>query len=283
MTRGRGLPLIAALTIVVGVGSAAAIDVVRSDGPPGFVPITYAPQVDPAGLADELQPGTPAEALSLLQRRLSSTAIVSARLTQLPKSDASPGGLTLVQTVQASESGPTGIRATWEAEILAGALKDVMSARHLGTLDNFQTDELLAGKDVGTVDSGFGNVLPGQIFDRSKASQLTAHITRLLRASDLAPVTVEVENGIQLAPVVVARTRNPRGLVDALTQPSAWTGILGNYDNYEGYYFELQDSSGAPVLVSTAAHRAGASSAWIRQDLAPPRLITSPVPVPGSG
>jgi hypothetical protein len=52
--------------------------------------------------------------------------------------------------------------------------------------------------------------------------------------------------------------------------------MLGNYDNYEGFYIELRDASGDPFLISTAAHRAGSSSGWIRPDLNP-RLLVKPV------
>ncbi len=185
-------------------------------------------------------------------------------------------------TVTANGSGPSGIKATWEGEILAGAFRDAASALGIGSIANFEVDEHLSNGQTMATDSGFGNVVAGQLFDTAPDDTIAAQIRSGLTRAGLKPVSVTFVHGLQTAPVAIAETNDPAATVAASTNPAFWQEILGNYLNYEGYYLEIRDQTGDPVAISTAAHRSGSSSGWIRPDLQQ-RTRENPVPTGTSG
>jgi hypothetical protein len=287
MLRNRWKILIAAtLAVMCGTTAAAlALSDTGSPGPPGFTPITYTPSTGAsAGLAGITGTSMPA-VLSELETRLGTTGIVGAEVRSIAASEAAgvPGGTTLVVTVGAGQSHADGIKATWEAELLAGALREVANERALGSaLDNFETLERSSDGSIVPVDSGFGNVALGQLFDTSSDAVIESRLRARLTSVGLRPVSISFMRGLQAAPVVVAEADDPQAVVTASEDATFWSKMLGTYQAYEGYYLELRDGQGHPFLISTAAHRAGSSSGWIRSDLRP-SINTSPVPTGSDG
>jgi hypothetical protein len=134
-------------------------------------------------------------------------------------------------------------------------------------LDNFVTSTRFPDGRIVPSDSGFGNVTRSQLFDRSGNGQIEKRIESGLTSVGLKPRKITFVRALQSSPVVIATADDPAAVITASSDASFWTKMLGDFDNYEGYYLELRDQQGDPFLVSTAAHRAGSSSGWIREDL----------------
>jgi hypothetical protein len=124
----------------------------------------------------------------------------------------------------------------------------------------------------------------GQIFDTSTSADLEAAIAARLTKAGLKAESVTSVRMIEAAPIVVAVAPDPAAVVAHMTDPAYWEALLGQYSNYEGYYLEIRDLSGRPFVVSTAAHRAGTSSSWVRSDLRDSdQLPEAPVPTGTDG
>jgi hypothetical protein len=278
--RYRKIGLAGVTLVVLGATGAVGRAIIASadDDHPGFTPIQYSKGIDPAAAAASITATSPADALTDIVTRVSDPQITRAELRFVPETDSSAGGLTAFLTVRRGPAGPTAIEDVWKAELVAGAVRDILSAKGLPQLDNFEVDEQVPGGPTLPVDSGFGNVATGQLFDTSSFGDVQERIGNGLRAAGLKPLSVTVLTVLQAAPMVIAETDNLSAFVERATDPDFWQQMLGDYNNYEGYYFELRDSAGEPVVISAAAHRAGSSSSWTRPDLRSSSVIRSPLP-----
>lgn len=265
------------------VATAAALSTVEDSPTEGFTPIQYAQETGDNASAARIDGRTLAEALQQLRARVGGRSISEAEVRAVPATASAAGGNVVFVTVSADAPGPAAIKATWEAELLVGALRDIAAERQLGTLDNFLISTRFPDGRVVPNDSGFGNVTKSQLFDRSKDGEIKRRIRAGLESAGLKPRRITFIQALQSSPVVIASADDPASAVAMSTDASFWTKMLGDYDNYEGYYLELRDQNGDPFLVSTAAHRAGSSSGWIRTDLRPTRIATHPVPTGGDG
>jgi hypothetical protein len=285
MRRRKRLIVLCAL----GLGAAAAITAGalstigggNASGPPGFTPIQYAQAHGPSATLAGINATTVGGVLQQLRARLADQRVATADVRVLPTTASNAGGETAVMTVDAAGPGAPAIRATWEAELVAGALRDVAAEKGLGALDNFEISLRLPDGTVTPDDSGFGNVVRSQRFEASPAL-IERRIRSGLADVGLSPVSISFVSVLQPAPVVIAQTNDPAAVVEASHDARWWTKMLGNYDNYEGFYIELRDASGDPFSISTVAHRAGSSSGWIRPDLNP-RLPLKPVATGNAG
>ena len=250
---------------------------------PGFKPVQYAHGIgssaDRAGID-----GTSLDAvLQQLQTRVANTAIGQASIDTVQPNKEAAAGEVVTLTVDAASTGAAAIKDTWEAELIAGALRDVAAERGLPEVDNFLINTRLPDGSIVPSDSGFGNVARSQLFDTASDSQIATRIRSGLGDAGLTPISVSFVPVLQSAPVVIASSTDPAATVDASHLYPWWTKVLGDFNNYEGYYFELRDTSGKPFLISTAAHRAGSSSSWIRQDLRLPQFATGAIATGGAG
>jgi hypothetical protein len=258
----------AVLVLVVAATGTAVAASDSSDESPGFLPIQYAKESGSIAALEEAITGvTPDDALKQIVARLNDPDLATAEVRVVPETESSAGGRIVFLTVHTPESGPTAIKDLWLAELAAGALRDVLAIKNLAGLDNFQVASQRPDGEVVPVISGFGNVSSGQVFDTSSEDEITDRMAKGLRSVGLEPVSLTTANALQLSPIVVAKTESPASFVEQATNPRFWEQMLGDYLNYEGYYFELQDQDGKPAVISTAAHRAGTSASWTRSDL----------------
>jgi hypothetical protein len=273
----------------VGLGAAAAITAGAlstigggdASGPPGFTPVQYADAKGPSAALAGIDASTLEGALQQLRARLADDRVTAADVRALPTTPSNAGGQTALLTVGAASRGAPAIRATWEGELLAGALRDAAAEQGLGALDNFEISLRLPNGTVVPDDSGFGNVAPSQRFETSPAP-IERRIRTGLADVGLKPLSISFVSVLQPAPVVIAQSNDPAAVIEASHDARWWSKMLGSYDNYEGYYVEFRDASGDPFGISTAAHRAGSSSGWIRPDLSP-RLPVKPLPTGNNG
>jgi hypothetical protein len=228
-----------------------------TSGPPGFVPIQQAHSTGPSAALAGINAATLTGALQQLRARLGDNRIASADVQSLPTTASNAGGETALLTIDVAGPGASAIRASWEGELLAGALRDVAAEKGLGSLDNFEISSRFPDGTLTPSDSGFGNVVRSQLFDTSPPGLIERRIRTGLANVGLKPISITFVSALQSSPVVIAEADDAAATISASERAPWWTKVLGDYDNYEGYYVELRDSSGAPFLISTAAHRAG--------------------------
>jgi hypothetical protein len=282
LMRGRKRLLILSVLGVcaAAASTAGALSTIGGSDPgsPGFTPIQHAQAVGPNAAHAGINASTLDGALQQLKARLGDDRIAVADVRLVPTTASNAGGEVAFLTVDASGPGAPGIRANWEGELVAGALRDVAAENGLGTLDNFQISTRLPDGTATPTNGGFGNVVRSQLFDASPPTVIDSRIRAGLADAGLKPISINFVSALQASPVVVAEAADPAAVVAASEDARWWTKILGgDFQNYEGYYLELRDSSGDPFLISTAANRAGSSSGWIRPDLNPrPRVNAVP-------
>lgn len=284
MTVSRRITLVCAATVgaLAVVAAVAVAQRAATHTTPGFTPVQLGHGVD-AKVVGAAASGTTLDVVaSQLEAKVNDPSIKSVAIRQQAETAAAAGGTQVVVTTSAS-SGPAASEASWKAELLAGALRDIAVAKGLTTVDNFEVDQLLPDGSAKPVDSGFGNVVPDEVFDTSSKATMRPRISAGLQSVDLSPISIDFAQGIQDAPVVIAKTTAPQKTIDASTDPTFWRQALGGDPlDYEGYFIEIVDASGNPVLISSAAHRAGSSSAWIQPDLQQP-VRMNPVPTGKAG
>lgn len=228
--------------------------------------------------------GPPTEMLNEILRRPGVHAIVAARIGgpptgftgsegNLPVPEQLALGRWLNSTVVVADDGPGALRAVWEADLVAGALRDAV---HAGGGPEIVGSEIALrlpdGRVLEHAFGGIGDIAYQQDFENPSASDLEAQIRRSFAEFGLEVTGFETVAIEQTAPAVVATSSDATSAVTDLHK--IVTATFGLPPRYEGYYLEIRDTAGAPVVIRTAAFRSGVGHTWIRADLDPRRAET---------
>jgi hypothetical protein len=172
--------------------------------------------------------------------------------------------------------GASGVLPTWEAKLLAAAYYHSAQAAGLTRETGFyifDTPSCLTGVDDNSCDASGGpigdnNVIPEGAkspvpFDPTAASAatVTGSISSSLQNAGLnvTSITIDSIDGHPV-PVVIAESADPTAFVDKNPTDASLFGSEPN--DFEGIYFELDNSSGNPVLERSFASRIGAGVSW---------------------
>ncbi len=178
-------------------------------------------------------------------------------------------GRWLYSEVSAQSKGAGSMRALWEANLVAGALRDEI---HLAGL----TGELIAsntslrlpdGRVIKYAGGGIGRVAFGQSYRNFDSPTIASGIRSAAVGLGLRVQAVSVHRPLQAAPAVVVEATNPAEFVKRANQ--IYRAIFDGVATYEGQYLEARDSSGDPFFIQATAFRTGVGSRWIRPDLDP--------------
>lgn len=252
--RRRAWPVLGALVVAAGI----AVTAVHPSGGSG----------EPAASR------TPAELVRSIEAGFGRLQIIAVTFGAPPAEyrDQTTGPWMYVQIP--SVSGPRSILGSWEANILAAAYAAQAEGAGLTPetgMFRFSTPRCLAelrsnwcdasGGPIVDLDEGATRPVP---FDPTSAprSEVEATIRSGLRAAGLTPtaVTTYVVDH-HPAPVVIARTDNPRAL---FANPPSDASIFGAEPNaFEGVYLEIDDAGGRPLVVQSFASRTAAGVGWI--------------------
>jgi hypothetical protein len=273
--RGHRLSAVVLLCSVLGAALYAAYAVgALSDAP---TPVDFAQN----GLSRQsTTKGTPDEMLGEILSRYGGTEIVGARLTG-PPADFEPtdgsvptppdflAGQWLHTAVTAGSDGPEAVRSFWEADLVAGALRDAM--HNYGNTPLYASEIDLQLPD-GTVMTGASGGIGDVAYDQEFTGDVTADglnhdILSVLVDAGLTIKSVAIINADQSAPAIVAETSDPAGFV-AKADPTL-VAAYGVPPRYEGYYLEVDDEAGAPVFIQSTSFRTGVGRRWVRPDLDP--------------
>ncbi len=282
----------AAATAVLGATTATALihrgpDVVKHPRRGHVLPIQYSKIVHKGDRRHIETTSSPSSLLQAILARLGSSSVVSATIagpptgyipTEDPSSPPPPAfatGKWAYFTVTTPDDAQGSIRPVWEAQLVAGALRDEMHAHGLVSLYSDQVDVKLPDGSVVTGEhGGLGNTVFGQVFSTTTPASIAADIAQRVANAGLTLVSVRVLTPEQSAPMVVVRSNDPAGFVK--NEYTMLRQIFGNPTTYEGIYLEAQDSAGSPFFIVASSFRTATGQTWYRPDLDPQRLGSLP-------
>jgi hypothetical protein len=208
---------------------------------------------------------TPQQILNDVLARYGGDAVVAASIDGPPpdyQPNGGPGetGKWAYFTVRASSESREAIRAIWEADLVAGVLRDGMLANG-EVLFSTRTSLLLPdGTTIPNVAGGIGNVSPNEQFNTPPAKEVPNQIENAASAAGLHVQSIQVLLPAQPAPVVVATIEDPTAVSEEW--PALATKIFGQPPTYEGYYLEVRDTEGRPIFIQATDFRIGAGHQW---------------------
>ena len=159
----------------------------------------------------------------------------------------------------------------WEGDLMAGATAERLATTQpslAGVLGGVvEQGELPDGSVVDVASGTLGATARGQVFPDQDASDadIVAKLTTVVRALGLTPLEIRVLRPLGAAPLVRAAVANIADAGNSFYKLNQ--ALLGSPASYEGLYFELDDSAGRPLAITTAALRAGTGGLWVRPGL----------------
>lgn len=180
-------------------------------------------------------------------------------------------GVWLYVTVDSPSATPNPLphRQIWEAQLVAGALRDALHAAGKRPLYNVQIDVHLAGgKVLSNATSGLGNVSFNRRFENDSLESVRDRVLAVAPSLGLHVAKVELVEAENPAPAItMILDSDPAEIIEQRASLAA--KLFGDPVRYEGYFLEIKDAVGEPVMVLTASLRAGVGMTWIRRDLDP--------------
>jgi hypothetical protein len=153
---------------------------------------------------------------------------------------------------------PARCSARWEASLLAGAYRDLASARGLpGLLGYSAVFEFADGRTQ--KESGVIGAPTSHVVDPGGPDSIAADVREQLETASarVGPLEAEIafEKPLRYAPRLVVRAADP----DKAVAYFSGTAIFGNV---EGSYLEVQDAAGKPLMVLTGSTRVRQAGRW---------------------
>jgi hypothetical protein len=242
-------------------------------------PIQFAHKVSKKGLRG--LGSTPGEILAAVLARMNSKAIADGTITGPPNGfqptdDANvpvPGyfadgrwaRLTVLATALTPEATT---RPIWEANLVAGALRDAMHANGLPRLISSQVSVALPnGRIIKDVGGGVGDVAFDQTFSSAPSQSITSLIQSAATQLGLTVDSIKIVNAVQPAPAVVVTTSDTQQFAD--NPDAVLTALFGAPGTYEGEYLEVHDASGTVAFIQGSAFRTGVGQRWFNPAIFP--------------
>lgn len=221
---------------------------------------------------------TPAEALARAMAGVDSSLFVSAKFTAPHSANGAPAtarGLSFVTRTASKDHGDPMLGA-WEADLVAGAVAEMLtpSGPISDTIATVMHDAVEPdGQHVDGVGYPLDPYLAGTVFPAAAWSdaEITAKITAVAAGAGLAVGSIRVLHPLDPAPVIVLRLPADehsftREGYTALLHSLCGTGLGSDSCDYSGYYLELDNASGLPVIRVDSAIRVSAGTVWASPD-----------------
>lgn len=175
-------------------------------------------------------------------------------------------GLAIDVRIKADDLAAGLVRPLWEADVIAGAMREMLHERGR-SLVGMNVHVVLPSGEVSDYPNAVGNVAHDQVFAAGEPDDVVSELTRSAESLDLKVESIEILHGIQPAPAVTVTTSDPVYYV--AHEDQIGRALFGGRARYEGEYLRVNDESGRPVVISGASFRTGAGHLWIRPDLNP--------------
>jgi hypothetical protein len=255
---------------------------------PGVYTKRIAPELLPKLQPQSAKATTPAELLKLITQGFGSPLILQSSIGAAPPDftptedptaaapDAFTKGLWAYFRVATPDDGPGAIKAIWQADLVAGALREELYANGMPSLYNDVITVQLPDGRTEDIGGGVGNVAYGQVFATTTPDEIEARTLASARSADLDVVRMEVFSALQAAPALTVRAQNPEAMIRNPLKAMR-TAFGTDPATFEGVYFEVRDASDdSPVLIEAGSFRTGVGHEWIRPDLDPRRVVAGP-------
>lgn len=172
----------------------------------------------------------------------------------------------LYMNVRVPAAGPRENLGLWEANLVAGAARDAILEKRLGTVLGETVNLVLPDGSIADTLNGLGG--PSTVAGTSLTpAEIAAPIRASAESAGLSVRTVRVLTPSGAAPIVTATTRDPAGFVGSAHDTDFVARLFGGYGAHDGFFLEVYDAHGAAVYVQDFAARAGTGDLWIRPDL----------------
>lgn len=248
-------------------------------------PVQYSRSAtDVQSVAREVTAAERADTLRAVLKRYSGSTIGSVRLggppegwratedDSIPVPDYMEGGIWAYFVVKARRPDPPSlVPAVWEAEVVAGVLRDKLHALGDHNLIGCEVSiELPSGRVLPDIAGGIGHVAFGQRFENPPVAGLIENLQSRVVAAGLRAQSIHVLTVDQAAPMVTATTDHPTAV--ARNPDRILNTIFGSPGTYEAEFLRIDDEAGNPVLMQASTFRTGRGNLWIRPDLDPRHL-----------
>lgn len=209
---------------------------------------------------------TPAEIAASMMQQSGFAGRMTVGVSESPTNLGAQSGDWLDFNVPTSGTVAANIRAAWNADLVQGVVAEAFVQRGLPPIVGSKiSGEMPDGKSV-DLGGGMGDIQPGQSYSDAGDAAITQWISGLLPQWNLSLDTIDIVRAGQPAPAVVVTSPDPAATVAAAT--SIVNTLFGQNDPlYEGFFFQVDDPSGEPVLVAAAAYRTGAGHYWVAPSL----------------
>jgi hypothetical protein len=266
------LPVLA-LTLAAVVGAAVGLNLYRSEGSSCVVQqsaSSSSTRLDgPSQFSATRQgvgPGLGADqATQRVLRGLGDPSVTSATVG-IPALSSGQSGRWLTVTIDSEQGG--GIKQVWLAQMVQGAVEDLMRTHEVTTSQVLQGARLVDRDESGhrvVTELGYGAVVGGQVFGCPSDDALRQQVAA---AADRYGLTVDSVQVLHpLGSALVVRMTVPDGPLDGWSLVSLENAIEGStapksHPNVEGLYLELRSPSGEPVVTSSYAFRIPGGGGW---------------------
>lgn len=213
----------------------------------------------------------PGVALESILARMGQTSVVAARIGEAPegpdRDDPVRARLPWLYATVRVPAPAEAIHSLWQAYLVEGALAELIGVSpdmraDLGgaTIDGVRGD----GTTMGTIGGGIGDAPRGQHFTNQSTPEVTASLRSVLPRYGLTEVSLRIFSPSGPAPALVASTPRPREIF--LQWNHLIADLFGNPPLYEGYYFELRDEAGTPLVRQADALRISDRLSWINEE-----------------
>jgi hypothetical protein len=159
-------------------------------------------------------------------------------------------------------------RTGWECDLVEGAIADALNQQDLGHVTGSTIDAVLPNGTHEDIGGGMGDVKAGQSFTNASDASIQSELSTTLKADNLTPVSINILHADQPAPAVIAETADPK---EAATSAASTVKALfgGSHPpTFEGFYFEVLDTSGNPLFALSYAYRSASGRQWVTRSLA---------------
>lgn len=255
--RTIALALIAAFAIVGGIAIAVGVG---SGGAANGDSIAFSPTLGHRTTAPN---GPPGQVIAAIVSRAGAGHLLKAGLGAKPNLPGAQNGIYLHFVLAAESTNEESIRSEWEADVVQGAVADALAEHGQQPVVGSSMDLLLPnGATAPNVTGGMGDVTVGQSFSSANDHDIKTALANALSARGLTLRSISILHADQPAPAVVVTADDPAAAVAASQQTVS--EVFGQAPpTYEGFYFEIDDASGAPIAIDSAAYRSGAGRSWV--------------------
>jgi hypothetical protein len=173
-------------------------------------------------------------------------------------------------TAAAPTRGPAGVRAFWDALLVAGAFRDESHARQLPPVLGKTIEVRFAD---GTTDEGGETIIsqpPEHAIRETTDEELTAMVTSAVAGDGVSVDSVEIVRPLENAVLVTITVEDAKAFIERRDEVLYRLGeqiAQGDAPRAEGLYVQVVDSSGAPVTASGYSVRTGEGVGWIQPEL----------------